>query len=92
MLIFTLTSIATNDRIGNETQVLTNQIWEGRVADQREKCNMYIDLLSRDNAQNMTTAVELARDVQEKADIFERLSTRINDLEKKEVATSTINV
>lgn len=85
--------LATNDRIGNETQVLTNQIWEGRVADQREKCNMYIDLLSRDNAQNMTTAVELARarekDVQEKADIFERLSTRINDLEKKEVATST---
>lgn len=72
---------------------LNNRDYEGRIVDQREKCNMYIDLLSRDNVQNMTFASELAKarekDVQEKSDIFERLSTRINELEKKEVATAT---
>lgn len=86
-------NLAINERIGNETQVLTNQIWQGRIADQGEKCSMYVDLLSRDNAQNMTVASELAKarekDVQEKTDIFERLSVRINELEKKEVATQT---
>lgn len=72
---------------------LRNQNYEGRIVDQREKCNMYIDLLSRDNAQNVGMATALAnareKDVTEKADIFERLSTRINELEKKEVATQT---
>lgn len=72
---------------------LRNQNYEGRIVDQREKCNMYIDLLSRDNAQNMGVATAFAnareRDVTEKADIFERLSVRINELEKKEVATAT---
>ena len=85
--------LATNDRIGNQVQILTNQNYEGRIVDQREKCNMYIDLLGRDNAQNMTMMSELAKarekDVQEKTDIFERLSVRINELEKREVATQT---
>lgn len=30
-------NLATNERIGNETQVLTNQIWKGRVQDLQEK-------------------------------------------------------
>lgn len=41
-------NLATNERIGNETQILTNQIW--------------------------------------KADLFERLGSRISELEKKEAA------
>lgn len=81
------------EKIGNESQILTNQIWHGRVEDLKEKSGMYVDLLTRDNAQNMGTAKAFAdareRDVQEKTDIFERLSTRINELEKKEVATQT---
>lgn len=86
-------NLAINERIGNETQVLTNQIWNGRVEDLKEKSGMYVDIISRDNAQNMAAAKAFAdareRDVQEKTDIFERLSVRINDLEKREVATAT---
>ena len=85
--------LATNERIGNQAQILTNQNYEGRIVDQREKCNMYIDLISRDNAQNLKVCNDLynlrEQDVKEKTDIFERLSTRINELEKKEVATAT---
>lgn len=48
------------------------------------------DNLSRDNAQNLRLCDELYKrreqDVQEKADLFARLSTRISDLEKKEAA------
>lgn len=79
--------------INGQTQALSAQNYQGRIVDQNEKCNMYIDLLSRDNAQNMGVATAFAnsreKDVQEKADIFNALSTRINELEKKEVATAT---
>lgn len=79
--------------VNNETQRLSNENYEGRIVDQREKSNMYIDLLSRDNAQNIGVAAALAnareKDVMEKSDIFERLSSRINDLEKREIATAT---
>lgn len=72
---------------------LRNQNYEGRIIDQREKCNMYIDLLSRDNAQNVGVSTAFAnsreKDVTEKAEIFNALSNRINELEKKEVATAT---
>lgn len=82
-----------NNKLANEVQVLTNQIWAGRLQDQDEKCKMYIDLITRDNVQNMTAAQEFAKarekDIQEKTDLFERLSTRINELEKREVATQT---
>lgn len=44
-------ALATNERIGNESQVLTNQIWKGRVEDLQEKSAMYVDIVSRDNAQ-----------------------------------------
>lgn len=71
---------------------LRNQNYEGRITDQGEKCNMYIDLITRDNAQNLRLCDELYKrreqDVQEKSDLFARLSTRISDLEKKEAATS----
>lgn len=83
-------ALATNERIGNESQVLTNQIWKGRVEDLQEKSAMYVDIVSRDNAQNLRLCDELYKrreqDVQEKADLFARLSTRISDLEKKEAA------
>lgn len=85
-------ALATNERIGNESQVLTNQIWKGRVEDLQEKSAMYVDLLSRDNAQNLRLCDELYKrreqDVQEKADIFERLGSRISELEKKEAVTA----
>lgn len=81
------------NRLDNEVQVLTNQMWAGRIQDQGEKCQMYIDLITRDNVQNLTAAQEFAKvreqDIKEKTDLFERLSTRINELEKREVATST---
>lgn len=85
-------NLATNERIGNETQVLTNQIWKGRVEDLQEKSGMYVDIITRDNAQNLRLCDELYKrreqDVQEKADLFERLGSRISELEKKEAATA----
>lgn len=85
-------NLATNERIGNETQVLTNQIWNGRVEDLKEKSGMYVDIITRDNTQNMRLCDELYKrreqDIQEKTDIFERLGTRISELEKKEAATA----
>lgn len=62
-------NLATNERIGNETQILTNQIWRGRVEDLQEKSGMYVDIITRDNAQNMKLCDELYRreqDVQER--------------------------
>lgn len=81
-----------NNRMDNEVQLLTNQLWAGRLQDQDEKCKMYIDLITRDNVQNLTAAQEFAKvreqDIKEKTDIFERLSVRINELEKREAATN----
>lgn len=89
-------ALATNERIGNESQVLTNQIWKGRVEDLQEKSAMYVDIVSRDNAQNLRLCDELYKrreqDVQEKADLFARLSTRISDLEKKEAAAASLKL
>lgn len=80
------------NRLDNEVQVLTNQLWAGRLQDQNEKCQMYIDLVSRDNAQNIRLCDELYKrreqDIQEKTDIFERLNSRLVELEKKDAATS----
>lgn len=83
-------NLATNERIGNETQILTNQIWGGRVEDLKEKSGMYVDIITRDNAQNMRLCDELykRREQQEKADLFERLGSRISELEKKEAAAA----
>lgn len=53
---------------------------------------MYVDIITRDNAQNMKLCDELYKrreqDVQEKADLFERLNTRLVELEKKEAAAA----
>lgn len=80
------------NRLDNEVQVLTNQLWAGRLQDQDEKCKMYIDLITRDNIQNLTAAQEFAKvreqDVKEKTDLFERLNTRLVELEKKDAANS----
>lgn len=80
------------NRLDNEVQVLTNQLWAGRLQDQDEKCKMYIDLITRDNVQNLTAAQEFAKvreqDIKEKTDLFERLNTRLVELEKKDAATS----
>ena len=69
-----------------------SQIWNDRVQDLKDKSSMYVDLLTRDNAQNLRLCDELYKrreqDVQEKADLFERLGSRINELEKKEAATA----
>lgn len=50
---------ATNQKLGNEVQVLTNQIWNDRVQDLKDKSGMYVDLLTRDNAQNLRLCDEL---------------------------------
>lgn len=41
-------NLATNERIGNETQILTNQIWRGRVEDLQEKVNTLLELMESD--------------------------------------------
>lgn len=48
-------ALATNERIGNESQVLTNQIWKGRVEDlqsqikaKEEKVNTLLELMESD--------------------------------------------
>lgn len=80
------------NRLDNEVQVLTNQLWAGRLQDQDEKCKMYIDLITRDNVQNLTAAQEFAKvreqDIKEKTNLFERLNTRLVELEKKDAANS----
>ena len=40
-------NLATNERIGNETQILTNQIWRGRVEDLQEKADLFERLNTR---------------------------------------------
>lgn len=48
---------------------------------------MYIDLITRDNVQNLTAAQEFAKvreqDIKEKTDLFERLNTRLVELEER---------
>lgn len=41
-------NLAINERIGNETQILTNQIWKGRVEDLQEKVNTLLELMESD--------------------------------------------
>lgn len=49
---------ATNQKLGNEVQVLTNQIWNDRVQDLKDKSGMYVDLLTRDNAPLIADALK----------------------------------
>ena len=53
---------------------------------------MYIDLITRDNTQNLAICdkftAEREKDIQEKANMYTALANRINELEKKEAANS----
>lgn len=71
---------------------LNTSNYEGRLKDLEEKGKMYIDLITRDNAQNLGIANKFSTiretDLQEKANMYQALSARINELEKKEAAQS----
>lgn len=78
--------------IDGRLKELSDQNYNGRIADLNEKSKMYIDLITRDNAQNMAICdkftVEREKDITEKANIYTALANRINELEKKEAANS----
>lgn len=56
--------------INGQTKVLSDQNYQGRIQDIGEKCNMYVDLITRDNVQNLTLCDKLSanreKDIQEK--------------------------
>ena len=78
--------------IDGRLKELSDQNYNGRIADLNEKSKMYIDLITRDNTQNLTICdkftVEREKDIQEKANMYTALANRINELEKKEAANS----
>lgn len=78
--------------IDGRLKELSDQNYNGRIADLNEKSKMYIDLITRDNAQNMAICdkftAEREKDITEKANIYTALANRINELEKKEAANS----
>lgn len=57
----------TNERLNEETQVLTNQMYQGRIEDLKEKFDIYARGVDRDNAIN---AKICANENQEKDDKF----------------------
>lgn len=75
-------------------QQADNLSWANRVQSLQDDVDLYtyinVDLITRDNAQNQRLCDELYKrreqDVQEKADLFARLGSRISELEKKEAA------
>lgn len=78
--------------IDGRLKELSDQNYNGRIEDLNEKSKMYIDLITRDNTQNMAICDKFAaareKDVSEKANIYTALANRINELEKKEAANS----
>ena len=78
--------------IDGRLKELSDQNYNGRITDLNEKSKMYIDLITRDNAQNMAICdkftAEREKDITEKANIYTALANRINELEKKEAANS----
>lgn len=78
--------------IDGRLKELSDQNYNGRIADLNEKSKMYIDLITRDNTQNMAICdkftAEREKDITEKANIYTALANRINELEKKEAANS----
>lgn len=64
------------ERIGNESQVLTNQIWKGRVEDLQEKSAMYVDIVSRD-----IQAMQQAQQAQQKTQpILDEINREVGSL------------
>ena len=78
--------------IDGRLKELSDQNYNGRITDLNEKSKMYIDLITRDNTQNMAICdkftAEREKDITEKANIYTALANRINELEKKEAANS----
>lgn len=78
--------------IDGRLKELSDQNYNGRIEDLNEKSKMYIDLITRDNTQNMAICdkftAEREKDITEKANIYTALANRINELEKKEAANS----
>lgn len=78
--------------IDGRLKELSDQNYNGRIEDLNEKSKMYIDLITRDNTQNMAICDKFTaareKDVTEKANIYTALANRINELEKKEAANS----
>lgn len=78
--------------IDGRLKELSDQNYKGRIEDLNEKSKMYIDLITRDNTQNMAICDKFTaareKDVTEKANIYTALANRINELEKKEAANS----
>ena len=78
--------------IDGRLKELSDQNYKGRIDDLNEKSKMYIDLITRDNTQNLTVCdkftAEREKDIQEKANMYTALANRINELEKKEAANS----
>ena len=78
--------------IDGRLKELSDQNYRGRIDDLNEKSKMYIDLITRDNTQNLTICdkftAEREKDIQEKANMYTALANRINELEKKEAANS----
>lgn len=77
--------------VDGKLEQLNTRNFEGRIEDLHEKSKMYIDLLTRDNVQNVEVAKTFAatreKDLHEKVEIYDKLATRINELEKREAAT-----
>lgn len=78
--------------IDGRLKELSDQNYKGRIDDLNEKSKMYIDLITRDNTQNLAICdkftAEREKDIQEKANMYTALANRINELEKKEAANS----
>lgn len=78
--------------IDGRLKELSDQNYKGRIDDLNEKSKMYIDLITRDNTQNLNICdkftAEREKDIQEKANMYTALANRINELEKKEAANS----
>lgn len=78
--------------IDSRLKELSDQNYNGRITDLNEKSSMYIDLISRDNVQNLTICDKFSsareKDITEKANMYQALASRINELEKREAATN----
>ena len=78
--------------IDSRLKELSDQNYNGRITDLNEKSSMYIDLISRDNVQNLTICDKFStareKDITEKANMYQALANRINELEKREAATN----
>ena len=80
--------------IDSRLKELSDQNYNGRITDLNEKSSMYIDLISRDNVQNLTICDKFSsareKDITEKANMYQALASRINELEKRKPDAPTV--